>query len=179
MAHERVRAILAARADVVRWLGTVAGLGLPDAWIGAGLIRGAVWDALCGLDPAAPDDVDVVYFDPRAPSPAADAALEARLRALDPAVPWSVRNQARMHARNGHAPYADTAGAMWHWPETATAVAARTRAGRLELLAPHGLADLLGLVVRPGPAYAHRPQDVLRRVREKGWMRRWPGLTLA
>lgn len=84
-----------------------------------------------------------------------------------------------MHARNGHAPYADTADAVWHWTETATAVAARTRAGRVELLAPHGLADLLGLVVRPGPAYAHRPQDVLRRVREKGWMRRWPGLTLA
>lgn len=177
--HERVRAILTARADVMRRLGTVEGLGLPDAWIGAGLIRGAVWDALCGFDPAAPDDVDVVYFDPRAPSPTADTALEARLRALDPAVPWSVRNQARMHARNGHAPYADTADAMWHWPETATAVAARTRAGRIELLAPHGVADLLGLVVRPGPAYAHRPQEVWRRVREKGWVRRWPGLTLA
>lgn len=84
-----------------------------------------------------------------------------------------------MHARNGHAPYADTADALWHWPETATAVAARTRAGRIEVLAPHGLADLLGLVVRPGPAYAHRPEVVRRRVHEKGWMRRWPGLTFA
>lgn len=191
--QERVRAILGARADVVRLLGAVERLALPDAWIGAGLIRGAVWDALCGLDPVSPGDVDVVYFASHAPCPAADTALEARLRALDHreailrrgaqrswagAVPWSVRNQARMHARNGHAPYADTADAVWHRPETATAVAARLHAGRIELLAPHGLADLLGLVVRPGPAYAHRPEVVRRRVREKGWMRRWPGLTL-
>jgi len=137
---------------VVRLLGFVERLDVPDAWVGAGSIRDAVWDALCGLAPAPSRDVDVVYFDPSAPCPAADAALEARLHALDPAVPWSVRNQARMHARNGHASYADTADAMRHWPETATAVAARTRAGRIELLAPHGLADLLGLVVRPGPA---------------------------
>ena len=178
-ARERVRAILATRADVVRLLGFVEGLALPDAWIGAGLIRNAVWDALCGLAPGALDDVDVVYFDPHAPYPAADAAVEARLRALDPAVPWSARNQARMHARNGHAPYADTADAVWHWVETASAVAARSRAGGIELLTPHGLADLLGLVVRPGPAYARQPGEVQRRAREKGWMRRWPGLTLA
>ena len=192
-AHERVRAILAARADVVWMLGAVERLDVPDAWIGAGLIRGAVWDALCGLDPAPPGDVDVVYFDPHAPCPAADAVLEARLRALGRraaiprrdtqrswagAVPWSVRNQARMHTRNGHASYADMADALWHWPETATAVAARSRAGRIELLAPHGLADLLALVVRPGPAYARRPEVVRRRAHEKGWMRRWPGLTL-
>lgn len=94
-------------------------------------------------------------------------------------MPWSVRNRARMHARNGHPPYTDTADAVWHWTETATAVAACTRAGRIEPLAPHGLADPLGLVVRPGPAYAHRPEEVWRRVRDKGRVRRWPGLTPA
>ena len=50
------------------------------------------------------------------------------------------------------------------WSETATAVAARLGDG-IELLAPHGLNDLLGLIAR--------------RAAEKGWFRRWPRLTEA
>ena len=43
-------------------LRAVAALELPDAWIGAGFLRNAVWDALHGLPFGAnpPSDVDAV-----------------------------------------------------------------------------------------------------------------------
>jgi hypothetical protein len=167
-------------------LAAVTALELPDAWIGAGFLRGAVWDALHGLPFGAnpPDDVDVVWFDPARASPAVDAALEARLRAVLPGVPWSVRNQARMASRNGDPPYAGTLDAMAHWPDTATAVAARlgpsSPAGAaVEVAAPFGVEDLLAGVVRPTPAFAADPAKralLARRIAEKGWLRRWPGL---
>ncbi len=145
-------------------LRTVAALGLPDAWIGAGFLRDAVWDALHGLPFGTnpPSDVDVVWFDPARATAAADAAIEAQLRAARPAVPWEVRNQARMAARNGHAPYAGTLDAMAHWPDTATAVAARLNpaggaAAAVEVAAPWGVDDLLAGLVRPTPAFANDP----------------------
>ncbi len=57
-----------------------------------------------------------------------------------------------MHLRNGDAPYGSSAEALAHWLETPTAVALRlNQGGGLELLAPLGTGDLLGLVVRPTP----------------------------
>jgi hypothetical protein len=148
--------------------------GPRGAWIGAGFVRNAVWDT---LSERAPDvgglaDLDVVHWD----DAAEDAAFEAALRAARPRLPWSVTHQAPMAAANGHAPYRDIADALAHWPETATAVAARLVAGRIEILAPHGLDDLLGMVARPSPAHAADPSAVARRMAAKGWRARWPGL---
>lgn len=158
-------------------LEAVAAQGPPGAWIGAGFLRNAVWDVLHGRRPdvAGLADLDVVFLDVSNADPRADAAWEARLRgALS--LPWSVTNQARMHGRNGHATYEDVADAIAHWPETATAVAARIEGGAVRLLAPHGWDGLLGMVVRPTPAFAARPEVVARRMKEKGWLTRWPGL---
>ncbi len=159
----------------------VASLDLPDCWIGAGAIRTAVWDRLHGRPPAPPDgDVDVVWFDPARADPSLDRALEAVLRARAPGPDWSVRNQARMHARNGDAPYRSTMDAMRFWPETATAVAARCTAGGCEVAAPFGFGDLVGLLLRPTPAFSGaRHPAFLARVRDKGWLARWPLLRLA
>lgn len=160
-------------------LEAVAAHGPPSAWIGAGFLRNAVWDVLHGRRPdvAWLADLDVVFHDGEKPDPAADAAWEARLREALP-LPWSVTNQARMHGRNGHAPYADVADAIAHWPETATAIAARMEGSAIRLLAPHGWDDLLGMIVRPTPAFAARPEVLARRVKEKGWLQRWPKLTV-
>lgn len=122
------------------------------------------------------NDVDVVFFDRANSSPAADAAIEDRLAACAPNLPWSVKNQARMHLRNGKEPYHDTAAAIARWPDAATAVAVRLRQGRPELVAPLGLEDLIGLIVRPTPALAQRPQAFARRLRAKNWLARWPRL---
>jgi hypothetical protein len=139
-----VAEILSARRDVVAILASVAELDLPDCWVGAGLIRNAVWDAVShNASPQLPSDIDVVYFDRRDAALERDRVLEILLLAAHPGPIWSVKNQARMHERAGEAPYFDTADAISRWPETCTAVAARLVRGRIEILAPWGLTDLL------------------------------------
>ncbi len=169
---------VAGRPTMLARLATVAAHGPPGAWIGAGFLRNAVWDALSGREPEAipPADLDVVFHDAADASAARDAAAEAALGLAAPGLPWSVTNQARMHARNGHAPYRDVADALAHWPETATAIAARLGPAGVEILAPHGLADLFALLARPTPAHRTDPAAMLARIAAKGWRTRWPGL---
>ena len=119
--------------DMMRLLDVTESLALPDCWIGAGFVRNAVWDAMHGKPAVARNDVDVVYFDPADTSAARDAAIEATLREAHPQAQWDVKNQARMHQRTGVAPYLNIEDAIARWPETATAVAVRRRAGRTEL----------------------------------------------
>jgi hypothetical protein len=156
-------------------------LDLPDAWIGAGFVRGPVWDALHGNSQATPlADIDVIYFDPCQHSVSLDMHWERVLGALVPGVPpgtyWSVHNQARMHLRNGDPPYRDTADAMANWLETPTCVAMRLGPAGPELLAPYGLQDLLRMVLRPTPAGLRKPDQYRQRLESKGWFRHWPNL---
>jgi uncharacterized protein len=170
--------LLEAHADLHALLSHVEGLALPDGWIGAGFIRNAVWDMLHGraIDASKLNDVDVIYLDPADPSEERDRALEGRLRSLAPDVNWQVRNQARMHLRNGDAPYRSTFDAISCWPETATAIAARAMRGTVEVMAPYGISDLTRLIVRPTPAFAHKMEIYRARLRSKDWASRWPNL---
>lgn len=167
------------RADRHRWhlLGVVAALELPDCWIGAGFIRNAVWDHLHGRLPSPPDsDVDVIWFDSERTDPALDRVYEARLAAIEPSVVWSVKNQARMHVRNADPPYSSAVDAMRHWPETATAVAARRLGDALcEVAAPLGLDDLFNLMLRPTANFVEMKRSIYdERLRSKKWVERWP-----
>ena len=176
-----LQAILASDPARCGVLAMVRSLGLPDCWVGAGFIRNAVWDYLHDRPPSRhTGDVDVVWFCPERARPAEDKEVEAALRALDPSVDWSVKNQARMHLRNGDAPYAAAVDAIGHWPETATAVAARqTPAGSCEIAAPFGLGDLFDLALRT-PRFAGEKRGVfLDRVQSKGWLAIWPRLRVA
>jgi uncharacterized protein len=169
--------LIAGQPAMMRVLRAVAAQALPDSWVGAGFIRNAVWDALHGFaTPAEQGDIDVVFFDRSDVRPERDRGIEADLARTYPDVPWSVRNQARMHQRNGDAPYADAADALRHWPERCTAIAARAAADRVELLAPFGVADLVALVVRPTPAFAGKMNIYRDRLRQKNWHARWPRL---
>lgn len=159
----------------------VDALTMEDCWVGAGFIRNAVWNHLHGLpvDPTDGSDVDVVYHDPRDTSRERDAAIEKRLFAKRGDIPWSVHNQARMHDRNADAPYRNTEDAISHWPETATAIAARLRGRFVEVIAPHGVRDLVELIVRPTPAFAHKLAVYRERIASKDWASRWPRLQFA
>lgn len=163
---------------MMRCLAVLAAHGPAGAWIGAGFVRNAVWDHLCGQDTEAnpPADLDVVFHDPAIATAGQDAAFEGALRTAAPDLPWSVRNQARMHERNGHDPYRDIADALAHWVETATAIAARLGPKGVEILAPFGVDDVLDMIVRPVPAYRSKPEMLRARLEAKGWRARWPRL---
>jgi len=157
-------------------LRTTAGLNLPDWCIAAGFVRNLVWDRLHGYETTSPlNDVDVLYFDPNDVSEDRDRALEKRLlEQMD--MPWSVKNQARMHRRNGDEAYRDTQDAMSYWVEVETAIGARLYgAGRLELMAPFGLAPLMAGTVTMNTKRP-KPEAFRQRVEGKGWLQRWPNL---
>jgi hypothetical protein len=178
MTAARVAAILAANPGHVDALRVAALAGPRGGWIGAGFLRNTVWDTLSGrgAELRSLADLDLVHFDPGGDA-AADARCEAALRAARP-LPWSVVNQARMAQANGHAAYRSLADALAHWPETATAVAARLAGGRIEILAPHGVDDLLGMVVRATPAHVRDTTVMQARIASKGWAMRWPALRI-
>ncbi len=126
----QLRSIIAADPVRMRVLHQVKGLGLPDCWVAAGFVRSAVWDYLHQRADFTPlSDIDVIWFEARAAGRASDVGIEACLRYSDGSLDWSVKNQARMHLRNGDQPYKSAADAMSHWPETATAVAVRLGMG--------------------------------------------------
>ena len=164
-----------------RILQHVRALHLPDCWLAAGFVRSAVWDHQHGRACSSlPCDIDVIWFDPDNALPAQHSELEAQLRNVDDGLNWSVKNQARMHLRNGDQPYESATDAMRYWPETATAVAVRLTADdELEIAAPFGLNDLFDLVVRPAGRFRDEKRHLfLMRMQNKDWLAKWPGLTV-
>jgi uncharacterized protein len=176
-AIEFIRMALCARG-LISALRAVAALDLPDCWIAAGAVRNAVWDLRSGfITPTPLNDVDVIWFGQNLDTASADRCIERMLSRRLREIGWSVKNQARMHLRHGHRRYAGCLDAMNYWPETATAVAVRLLPDEsIEVLAPFGLGDLLGMIVRPAPAAGFR--IVLKRMQSKGWLRRWPALRI-
>jgi hypothetical protein len=169
---------IAQNPRMMRCLAVLAAHGPAGTWIGAGFVRNAVWDHLSGLDMEATPlaDLDVVFHDPAIATAEHDARIEAALSVAAPDLPWSVRNQARMHERNGHHPYRNVVDALTHWPETATAIAARLGPQGVEILAPFGLEDVLEMILRPTPSFRTKPEIPLARLEAKGWLTRWPRL---
>ncbi len=151
-------------------------LRLPDSAVGAGFVRSAIWDAAHRFATPTPlPDIDVLYFDARNRSRGREAAIERALSRRLPGLPFSVRNQARMHRRNRDAPYRDTADALRFWLETATCVAARlSRHGAIDIVAPYGLDDLLALRSRPTPAGRRKADQYKARMAAKNWPATWP-----
>lgn len=169
---------------LLRALDAVAGSGLPDAWVGAGVIRDVVWGQLHGrFDPADVADIDVAYFDPDYLSKARDVAAQAAL-AERTTRPWEATNQAAVHTWYhryfGGPPveaFASVHDAVATWPETATCVAVRQARGGFEICAPHGLGDLLAGIWRANPVRVTTAISLARLARQQG-RRWWPAVTV-
>ena len=178
--EQRLVAIARQSAWFMPALRAVRELGLASWCIGAGAVRNLVWDDLHGFAaPSALTDVDVVYFDASALEPQHEQALERRLESLLAGVPWEVKNQAAAHLwferRFGHpaAALASLHDAVASWPEYATCVGLALCADdSIEVIAPHGLEDLFGLVVRRNPRVS--PETYRGRVADKRYTERWP-----
>ncbi len=165
------------RMDVLR---CVRSLGLHDWAIGAGFIRAAVWDVVSHKrTPTLVPDIDVLYFSSSSLAKQNEKEIEDLLQKIMPGIPWSAKNQARMHIRNGDQPYYGTADALKFWLETPTAIAVRLEADdNLTLIAPYGIDDLLNMKVRPTPRGLQKIDQFLERIKTKGWSNQWPELTV-
>lgn len=152
-------------------------VSLPDWWIGAGFVRNKVWDVLHGFEHTPLNDVDLIYFDESNVDESFEKQLEARLRKLLPEVPWSVKNQARMAIVRQDGKYKSALDGLSRWVETATCIGVQLGAdGQLKLVAPHGVDDLLNLILRPTPAFANNLTVFDQRIKEKQWLIKWPKL---
>jgi len=182
---QRLKALVEGANALMSALETVRALNLGAWCIGAGAVRSLVWDSLHGTDYRLADgDVDVVYFDADS-HPGQDAAFEARLRSLLPALRWEVTNQAHVHLWSAKllgqaiAPFACLEDGIATWPEFATCVGVYLDADdSIGIIAPHGLDDLFNLRVRHNPVIASLA-TYRARVKSKRFAERWPRLSIS
>lgn len=181
-----LRMLVLGHAPLMRWLPVAREHGPADGCIGAGAIRSLVWNHQHGYPAGShvPADVDFVYHDSTDLSEAHEMQVAQRLCEAAPDAPWEVVNQARVHLwrRNsaGAAPPPATSleAGIAAWPETATCVAVRlTCEDHVCIIAPHGLADLFALVLRPSPAAD--PEAYASRLAAKRHAATWPRLAVA
>ena len=156
---------------------TTKELQLPDWCICAGFVRSKVWDVIHGFSERTPlPDVDVIYFDVKNIEVEVEKELEQKLYAIHPNVPWSVKNQARMHLKNNTEPYKSSMDAISKFPETATALGVKLDdAKNLILIAPLGIEDLIKCRVRPTPTFNNTEKMHMfhNRVKNKRWHDAW------
>ncbi len=155
-------------------------LDFPDWVIGAGFVRNKVWDYLHDISRKGVDthDIDLVYFDPKGNDQKTDEALSEELKQKT-GIPWEVVNECYAHVWNNLPSYQSTEDALSQWPETATGIGVTLKNGELKLIAPHGIDDLVHLIVRSSPKFTPGLERVKERAEKKGWFKKWPKLRLA
>jgi hypothetical protein len=159
-------------------------LQLPDWWVCAGFVRSKIWDVIHNFEERTPlPDVDVIYYDDSNLQEETEKQWEARLRSLNPAVPWSVKNEARMHTVNQLPPYTSAVDAISKFPETATALGlSLDKSGKLILVAPHGISDVINVILRPSPYFVENLNLLPiyeERVIQKKWQATWKQLQIS
>ena len=153
----QLTAILLAHPVLGEVLRRSPALELGDYCVGAGAVCQSVWNAQEGLPPLhGISDVDLVYFDPDLSYEKEDRVIHRVQEAFrDLPVAFDVKNQARVHFwyrdhfGSDIAPYPSLEAAIATWPTTATAVGVRLEGEELKVIAPFGLDDLFGRIVRP------------------------------
>ena len=178
-----ILACLRASSFHMQALRAVRTLNLPDGWIAAGFIRNYVWDIMHNYSQLTPlNDIDVIYYDAANQNKTFEKEQEHKLEQMMPGQPWSVKNQARMHVKNGDDPYHNLDNALCHWCETVTPIAVRLEPDdTLSLRAPLGLGDLLNYRCHPTPFARKNPaklHDYHDRMREKKWWLIWPEVSV-
>lgn len=117
--------------------------------------------------------MDVIYFNPENVDEGEEKEYEEKLLRMLPDVPWSVKNETRMHLVNDIPPYSSSVDAISKFPETVTSLGVRVDDDdELILVAPHGIEDLINFQVRPTPYFEEmigRAQIYEIRLIEKNW----------
>lgn len=171
--------LIKSNKDIMWDLSLIRELHLTEGYVAAGYVRNYIWDTLHGYRTRTPlNDIDVIYFDKNKMDEEIEKQYEHRLRQKTGISTWSVKNQARMHIRNGDEPYHCIADAISYWPETVTAVGIRLEEDNsLSFVSPYGLEDIFECRVRRSPLF--KDESYYRsRIRSKRWQDIWPKLTI-
>lgn len=152
---------------------------LPDWMIGAGFVRNKVWDYLHGYknEKVLTRDIDLIYFDKNNIDENKDIQLSKEAKE-ETGVNWEIVNQAYTHKWHNREPYKNTEEALADWVEIPTCVAVSiNNEGKLQLHAPHGIDDLVNLIVRKNPTCSDSSLYESR-VINKRWKEKWPKLNI-
>ena len=177
--------------EIIKWikedewmmniLQIVQKLDLPDWWISAGFVRSKIWDKVHQYSDRTPlPDIDVIYYDANNIEEEEEKQLEKRLNQHS-LLPWSVKNQARMHTLSGFSPYTSAVDGIAHFPERATALGVKLDGnGSIVLAAPWGVTDAVSLKVRPTHYYEKTNKRIIyeNRVIKKAWQKHWTRLEI-
>lgn len=178
--EEQFLTIIEGDPCLMHLLRQAATLNLAHWAIAAGTVRSAVWDSLHGYQiKTPPSDVDFIFYDSIRTSPEFEKELDASLAKLVPNMLWESVNQATIHTYTGEAPYTSIIHAVSRWAETATAIGVYINGnGKLAYYAPHGLSDLMELIVRPHLVTPKSREVYLDRIASKEFSRKWPKLRI-
>jgi hypothetical protein len=179
------QAVLHRNRTLIEVLTRAMAMDLPGWYLVAGCLYQTVWNVVTGQPVEVGIlDYDLVYFDDSDVSwEAEDAVIHAgdEVFANLPA-PVQIRNQARVHLwyeakfRVPCQPHSSAESAIDTFEATTACLGVRVRSGgRWQIYAPHGLADVFNLVVRPNPVLAPRHVYETKTAR---WRRQWPDLTV-
>jgi hypothetical protein len=184
--HQReFEQIVRADPDLMRLLGAVRGLALPQWRLVAGCLYQTVWNVLTGRPRGTGiKDYDLIYFDASELSWAAEDSVIGKVARATRGLsgPVEVRNQARVHLWFEHrfgGPYPPLAcadDALARYASMVHAVGVRLEQdGRLDVVAPFGLTDLFAMVIRPNRVMENRASHEAKAARAKSI---WPEVTV-
>ncbi|MEH6937835.1 nucleotidyltransferase family protein [Bacillus sp. JJ664] len=161
-------------------LKTAKALQLPEWWICAGFVRSKIWDNLHGYEKRTRlEDIDVIYFDPTNLDESIEKKYEEILKDLKMDIPWSVKNEARMHLKNNIQPYQSCVDAISKFPETATALGVKlNERDEIILTAPCGIDDAINGIIKPSPNSIEAIEIFEGRLLQKNWKQKWPLLQI-
>jgi hypothetical protein len=159
-------------------------LGAGDAWLVSGALFQSAWNTITRR---APDhgilDYDVFYFDPDVSWEAEDAVIRrgAELFA-DLGKKVEIRNQARVHLwfpqKFGmpYPPLRKSVEGIDRFLMNCAQVGIAPGAGRPEVYAPAGFADIENMIIRPNYVANFRAEAYYEKSRR--WQSLWPELTV-
>lgn len=163
-------------------LAGAATLDLPEWYLTAGCVFQTVWNVVTGRPSTAGiRDYDLFYFDDSDLGWDAEDAVVRAARRVFGDLPVEVRNEARVHLwyedRFGVPcpPHTSTESAIDAFAATTCCLGVRLDGDDWRVYAPHGLADVFNLVVRPNPVLA--PRNVYE-TKTRRWLEQWPELTV-
>lgn len=182
MNETSLKELFSKNSDIMEILAIINQLNLKDCWLCAGTLRNYVWDYLSKQKTSLISDVDIIFYDPDI-SYEETLEIEKNLKNNYPLYDWELKNQVYMNIHNPNTePYSSSVEALAKFPETCTAIGLRLDSkGKLELIAPCGIDDLVTLTVKPTPFFMEDPNRMTvyyQRAKNKQWLKKWPDLKI-